>query len=221
MWLAFLSWGAMAETLRLAATWPPYCGAKLPGGGVLVSQVRSAMAAAGFRTEVLFMPWKRVLASVASGDADGVIGAELSGATPPNVAVSVKLMEDREYLFRLKQETSAQYAALTMFHGKHVGVMRGSAVPELRAAGMVIEEADDDAANIRKLAHGHLDLMLANDVVMEKLGREKPDIAQRLQRLEPPVYRDPLYLLLSKRLRDWSDVMTKFDAKWVAAAIRR
>ncbi|QEL54092.1 transporter substrate-binding domain-containing protein [Chromobacterium paludis] len=215
MSLALLVAPSEAQVLRLLATeWPPYCGEALPGGGRLVRSVRTAFRQAGYQTEVRVMPWKRALASLASGEADGLIGAEQSSSTPAAMAVSVELMQDREYLFSRQTERAASAARLEVFRGKRVGVMRGSVVPELRAVGMLVEEANNDEANLRKLQLGRLDLMLANADEVEHLVANEPALAQRIQRLEPPIYRNPLYLLLSRRLSNWPKVMSDFNAAW-------
>jgi polar amino acid transport system substrate-binding protein len=52
-----------SHTVHLTSLdWPPYTGAELPAGGATTAVVRAALAAVGYRLEVVFYPWSRAVA---------------------------------------------------------------------------------------------------------------------------------------------------------------
>ncbi len=51
-----------AEVLRLAGNiWPPYTDKSLPGEGLSVELIRTALERGGYRVEYIEVPWERAL----------------------------------------------------------------------------------------------------------------------------------------------------------------
>jgi len=64
-----------AEVLRLAGNvWPPYTDKSLPGEGLSVELIRTALERGGYRVEYIEVPWERALFGLRSGSYDMVNG---------------------------------------------------------------------------------------------------------------------------------------------------
>jgi len=64
-----------AEVLRLAGNvWPPYTDESLPGEGLSVELIRTALERGGYRVEYIEVPWERALVGLRSGSYDMVNG---------------------------------------------------------------------------------------------------------------------------------------------------
>ncbi|HAR06543.1 MAG TPA: amino acid ABC transporter substrate-binding protein [Pseudomonas sp.] len=64
-----------AEVLRLAGNiWPPYTDKSLPGEGLSVELIRTALERGGYRVEYIEVPWERALFGLRNGSYDMVNG---------------------------------------------------------------------------------------------------------------------------------------------------
>ncbi|PNF85495.1 amino acid ABC transporter substrate-binding protein [Stutzerimonas decontaminans] len=64
-----------AEVLRLAGNvWPPYTDRSLPGDGVSVELIRTALGRAGYQVEYIEVPWERALLGLRNRSYDMVNG---------------------------------------------------------------------------------------------------------------------------------------------------
>lgn len=60
-----------AQALRMAGNlWPPYTDKRLPGDGLSVDLIRTALGRAGYQVEYVEVPWERALQGVKSGRYD-------------------------------------------------------------------------------------------------------------------------------------------------------
>lgn len=60
-----------AEVLRLAGNiWPPYTDQRLPGGGLSVELIRTALGRAGYQVEYIEVPWARAVLGLKRGSYD-------------------------------------------------------------------------------------------------------------------------------------------------------
>jgi polar amino acid transport system substrate-binding protein len=64
-----------AQVLRLAGnSWPPYTDQRLPGGGLSVELIRSALGRAGYQVDYIEVPWERAVLGLKHGNYDMVNG---------------------------------------------------------------------------------------------------------------------------------------------------
>jgi len=64
-----------AEVLRLAGNvWPPYTDRSLPGEGLSVELIRTALGRGGYQVEYIEVPWERALLGLRNGSYDMING---------------------------------------------------------------------------------------------------------------------------------------------------
>ncbi len=83
-----------AANLRLVGdSWPPFVDSRLPGNGLAVELVTTALKRAGFDSSFQQVPWSRALYGVRSGDYDIALSAWYEARPQPLRAVFPRLPE--------------------------------------------------------------------------------------------------------------------------------
>jgi len=183
---------AAGEDARVAMTtleWPPYSSSGLPGGGGCVGVVRKALENAGLVLDASFYPWKRAV-RMALDDPD--VDAYFPEYYDPSVA--------RDFLYSSPIGVSplgfiepadrpVDWKRLSDLKGLRIGVVMGyvntAKFDRMAASGeLTVDPAVDDAANIRKLAAGRLDLAVIDLNVFEYLIRPGGGLEKEARKLQ-------------------------------------
>lgn len=195
------------ELVRLATLdWPPYTNAALPDGGLTAALVREALSQAGYRLEVVPMPWPRAVASGLSNPKfDGYFPEYLSPDVRRQCFLSPSAGESPVVLAkRAKSDLTVRNLEQLSHH--LVGVVNGYNNTEAFDANVnsgvqQIDRADSDEANLLKLASGRVDLIVIDRNVMQwQLARSRKlkPYAGTLDTLEPPLQLQGLYLCFKR-----------------------
>lgn len=209
--------------VRLATLeWPPYVGSGLPDQGYAAVVVRAVFEEQGLPVQIDFYPWTRGLYLVASGEVDGLMPAYLqpsrfdrfqfSDPFPGGPLVMYKRRGD-DLAFAADPGVDPE-AALRGLSGKRVGVVRGYLnTPELDAADYLDrEEVNDDAAVLRELVDGQVDLAVIDLRVAEYLIRNHyPDYAELIEPMFPVLRDFPLHVAFSRKSRRTEAIVTAFN----------
>lgn len=170
-----------ASTIRLTSLdWPPFSGPDLPSRGLSTAIVERALARAGLTLAVEFLPWQRAVST-------GLKAPGLAGYYPEYRAAA---LDDGKCLlsdpigssplgFAERVAAPVGWRGLPDLAGKRIGTVRGYVNTDGfdRAAAdgrLSVEPAVDDAANLRKLAAGRLDLAVIDANVLAHLLSTDP-----------------------------------------------
>lgn len=196
--------------VRLATLeWPPYNSAALPDGGLNTALVRAAFARAGYRLQVVPMPWGRAVDKGQRDPAfDGYFPVYLASEVRRDCFLSARAGESPVGLARL--DAASFYAARVEDLVRYrVGVVQGYHNTEafdanVRSGLQQVDSAGSDEQNLLKLLHRRVDLAIIDRNVLRWLLLHSPRLqpaAASVQFLEPPLQVQGLYICF-KRSRD-------------------
>lgn len=157
------SWAAEPVVLMASLEWPPYVSEQLPGQGIISQRVRMALAREGYQLQIRFLPWKRAVAMVQHSTL--YVGVFPEYASP-----------------RREQEFYCSDPILQApLAGYRIGTVAGYInTPEFDALvarkTLVIDEAQNDIANLKKLLRGRIELAVIDPVLYRYLLRHDPEI---------------------------------------------
>lgn len=215
LWLCvLLSLSAQAapgdRIVRLATLeWPPYNSAALPDGGLNTALVRAAFARAGYRLEVVAMPWVRAV-DTGKRDAafDGYFPEYLSPEVRRDCFLSARAGESPVGLARLGDSSflARSVDELTRYR---VGVVSGYNNTEafddnVRKGVQQVDRAASDEQNLIKLLRRRVDLAIIDRNVLLWLLGHSPRLkgaAANVQFLEPPMQEQGLYICFKRSRR--------------------
>ena len=174
--------GGDAPIIRLTSLdWPPFSGAQLPNRGLSTVVVERALARAGLGLTVDFLPWQRaVVTGLKSASAAGYFPEYRTGASQSRCLLSSPIGSSPLGLAE-RAEAPVNWHSLSDLAGLRIGTVRGyvntDAFDQAVADGKVlVEPAVDDATNLRKLAAGHLDLVVIDANVLTHLLFNEPGL---------------------------------------------
>ncbi|HJV61292.1 MAG TPA: transporter substrate-binding domain-containing protein [Albitalea sp.] len=205
---------AQARKLVLAATeYPPYYSESLDKGGPVAELTLTALRRAGHEVELHFMPWARALKWGEEGKVDGLVGVWRSPEREKAFFYSDAVVSNRIVLCRLGTHGPARFTTFEALEPYIVGVVRGYADPPgLAQAHIRTEPVTHDLQNLRKLAAGHVDLVLIDSRVGRYLiDKHLSDVAPAINCLQPAVQEHPQYLVISRGVPDGAAIVASFN----------
>ncbi|MCF8061123.1 MAG: transporter substrate-binding domain-containing protein [Deltaproteobacteria bacterium] len=206
--------GQAGERISLATLdWAPYAGKDLPNLGFTSEIVTRAFEHAGYRVDIAFMPWARVLRRVARGDADAMYPAYRSTERARVFALSDPFAQSF-LVFYKRVDDDIAYTGLRNLEGYRIGVVRGYVnSPAFDQAEYLLKEStDSDESNLRKLLKGRIDLAVIDLYTARHLLENRiPKGLVHLEPLEPPLEVKTLHLAVSRRLPGYRAVVADFN----------
>lgn len=188
--IAVISWSvcgyaaAQAEdrTIRLATLeWPPYTTQQFADGGTSTAVVRAALATVGYKLEVEFFPWKRVLALTRKPSRfDGYFPEYMSDTVARRCLMSDPIGTG-PIGFAQSIEHPVVWNTLEDLTPYRIGVVQdyvNTAELDLRIAQrkQAFDPARDDTQNLLKLAAGRISLAVVDQRVFDYLMRHDPQL---------------------------------------------
>ena len=181
---------AEPERIRFCfSPWPPYTYTESgQAAGLSIRVLDEAARRAGLAVEYHERPWKRCLAEVRAGTFDAVIDAArrsdfVQGPTSYSVYTNT---------FWVREDAPIQAFSMPALGGVTVGLVTGYTYPDelVKATPYSIDYSVDDETNLRKLAVGRVDAVVADRVS----AMHAADAAGLpLRPLRPTHSSDPLY----------------------------
>ncbi|WP_252274220.1 substrate-binding periplasmic protein [Pseudomonas subflava] len=158
------------------------------------------------------MPWKRALRRGAAGQM-GIGGIYKNAARLEVFDYSAPIFEERLLLY-VQRGRAFAFARTEDLHGKRIGVIRGWSYTEAfdqaaRAGRIDAEEGGSDEANLRKLASGRLDAVVAIELAGQRLLAE-PGL-ENLQALPRPLSTNATHLVFARQAGK-RELLQRFDA---------
>ncbi|MBA1273590.1 substrate-binding periplasmic protein [Stutzerimonas azotifigens] len=203
-WLLFLillmAGHAPAEPLRLAANaWPPYTDQRLPGNGLAVELVTTALRRAGYEVEYVEVPWSRVMHGLVRGDYD-LASAWYSPKRLGFAAYSQPYLTNR-LRWVARHGSAIDYEGPRSLRPYRLGLARGYAYsPELEQdAELEKVEVADFVSAARMLSAGRIDLALEDEQVVRHHLRNELRLVREAYEMLPTAYSENGLSLLVRR----------------------
>ena len=202
--------GWTAPVVRLAGdVWPPYTDSRLPGDGLAISLVRTALERAGYRVDYEEMPWPRAVLSLERGQIDGL--SDWHGGQRSHMALhsTPYLYNHLRWIARVEDPIKA--SDLT---GKRVALVRGyvyTAVPEALAS-MDRVYVNSFASALRMLEAGRVDLALEDSRTARFHMAHDPALSAEAFRLLPGSFsRNGLSLVIRESHPQAAQIIADFE----------
>lgn len=218
-----------ARQVVLSTTaWEPYIGPDLPGQGYVAEVAREALARSGHSLRLVFLPWLRAVHLARQGKVDGYLPEYESRELRLEFLFSDPFPGGPVGFFKLRRRSDVSWRGLDSLKPFRIGVVRGYVnTPDFDArADLCKQPADDDAANLRMLLAGRIDLMLADRHVGRALAR-KSAAAEDIVFLPPPLEEKELFACFPARhpasaalLKDFNRGLAKLRKDGTLARLR-
>lgn len=192
--LAVWGWAGAAQAAEdkvvylTSLDWPPYTAANLPHGAS-EEVVRQAFAAMGYRLVTDFFPWNRAVANAKSDP-------KYVGYYPEYFAPEIEaefLFSDAMGIgplgFAEVKSAPVTWSSLDDLKNIPIGAVSGYVNTtdfdaRAKAGSLLIDEAQSDTINLKKLAGGRIKLAVIDKNVMDHLLKTDPDLAKAAEILQ-------------------------------------
>lgn len=204
-----------AEKIIKLATlnWEPYASEHLEDYGFASVIVSKVFEKAGYRVEVSFLPWVRVLEGVKRGEYDAMYPAYYSDERAKVYALSKPIAEG-PLVFCTRCDAHIQYTSLKDLEPYSIGLVRGYInTKELDEAHFLKKQyVNSDKQNLLKVLTGRVDLAVIDRYVAGQIIKSSiPEAAEKLCFLEPSLGKKPLYVGFSKLVNDYPQLLADFN----------
>lgn len=196
-----------AETLHFVTMeYPPYTSSTMAKGGVITEITTEAFKRAGYTIHVDVLPWSRALAygkegsDVAGRRIDGIIAIWYKPEREQWFVYSDPLPSNQIGFYK-RTDSTIKFKSLADLKPYRIGIGLDYANPKaFEDAKLNTEAVPNDETNIRKLAHGRVDLILIDKGLAEYILETRlPQYKEQVVWLDPPIETFPLYIAFSKK----------------------
>ncbi len=193
--------------------WPPYVGKSVIDNGFTTEIVRSAFEKAGYKVTFEFMPWKRVLAEVESGQCDAGYPAYYTDDRAQTYSMT-KPFANGPLVFFKHKDSEINYNTLEDLKGKKIGIVRGYVnTPEFDSADYMEKiVSNSDLQNLRLLLKKRIDLAVVDKYAgMYLLNTNLSDQKDDLEFIEPVLKDKTLHVMISRNDEESDKLAREFD----------
>lgn len=211
------------KIIRLATLeWPPYVGKKMPSYGHIYEIVQEAFKRAGYKTEIRFYPWARVMSMAESARVDGYFPEYMNPKYDNKFAFSheipggpVGLMKRSSFKGDIDTSKNDYIDELK----KHkLGVVRGYTNTKLidEASFLKKHKSVSDGANVRMLLANRvqyifIDPNVAKYLISHEEEGLKRDYLNEIEFIQPALENKLLYTCFSKRTPNYQEKLDAFN----------
>jgi len=179
--------------------------------GLYPQMLQAIFARLGEPLQIQPMPWKRALLRGAGGEV-GIGGIYRNAERIKVFDYSAPIFEERLMLY-VHQDRPFVFGQVGDLHGKRIGVIRGWSYTEdfdqaARSGQILAQEGSSDEANLRKLASGRLDAVVAIELAGQRL-LQLPGL-EHLTALPQPLSINPTFLVFAKQA-DQGALLQRFN----------
>ena len=212
----FCSFPVLAESKKIvisATNWAPYTGENLNNGGFLTEICKEAFERVGYKTEFVFVPWKRAVKMTKIGVYHALLGASYSKKREKYFSYP-KYHWKADVHFFVRKGDSIKYKKIEDLCHLRLGVFSGSFYIKRFESYKCfkIETVPTTQQNIKKLVLGRLDIIIdSKESVLFYLNKELRNFIKHVEPLYPPLETDKLYIVISKKIKKFKKVRDDFD----------
>ncbi len=213
---------AQNRTIKIATLeWPPYSSEKLKEGGYSMAIIKRIFEEAGYKVEMKYMPWARVLSEVEKGSLDVAACAYPSEERKQKYFMSNPFVKAPLGFFKLKDKT-INYQKIEDLKPYKIGTVRGYVnSEEFDKADYIKKEAvDKDEQNYTKLIAGRIDLAVGdrangfaiiNKLIQDEKDPKKKEQLKNIEFVNPPLVDYTLHVLGSRAVKDGETIVKDFN----------
>jgi len=213
---AMIARPAQAESVTIAAceNYAPYSDAALPGDGFANDLTARILKQAGYQVSVAVLPWVRALEGTESGAFDILPSAWYTEERAQLLLFSMPIAQSR-LVFVKPADSKFEFRSLKDLTGLRIGTVSGYAYdPAFKASPLFQrQETADVLMNLRRVATGHIDLTLDDELTLRFIIRSRaPELAPLLAFTRGVLSEQGLFVTFSKKRPDASKLLADFDA---------
>ncbi len=202
------------RTLRFATLeWPPYISRELPGNGYVAHLLREVFGSAGYRVELVFLPWQRAINALSDTAFAGYVPEYFDQTISNRQCLFSEGFPGGPLAFVHRTGRNIALAPLEEMRHLRFGVVAGYVnYREFDDADYLLkDDAPDDLHNIRKLLAGRIDMIIGDAMVIQYLYRTHVTPGGNdLTILRPYLEDKPLHLCVNPRHPAAKDVQKIF-----------
>jgi len=220
-WIAGLLPGLVASTVMAldlsvvhTGNWPPYSAEELPGQGLAVDLVTTALKRAGYTTQLRVDTLDRILEGSQLGVYDVFATPWYSDERNRYLAFSEPYLESTIRFIRRK-ETRFDYDGLPSLKGMKIGIVKDYAYDEafsqLRDLNTTSER--NLIQNLLKLTQRRIDLTLDDELVLQyEINRFLPHTQTQLEFVSEPLAVRGVHIGVSRKHPEYARIVADFNA---------
>lgn len=199
--------------LRIVADiWPPMTGNTLDNGGFSVQLTKEILQELGFRTQVRFVPWKRIIRTSQRGAFD-VIPAIWKDEKREDMFELSQAYLNYKLLFVSLKSQAFRFSKLNDLNGLRVGIVSSYAYPE---AFLNYDQAQwktgiDIKQNLKKLLAKRLDLVLGTQEVIRYEAHLLKGEDQLFYDVQHPIEDRALHIGVNRQLPNHQALIRDID----------
>ncbi len=200
--LALTSFKAMAETVTfVSSSWPPYTGLELAHGGFTNEIIRQALEQTNLKSKFIYMPWRRAMESVKTGEIDALYSAYYSTERASTYIASEPYVYSDLMLATHSDSHISGYKTLADLSPYRIGVVRGYVnSPEFDQADFLQKEpVTNDKLNLKKLLGKRVDLIVIDRFVALHLLQSMGKSEKSIRFLAKPLDQKPVHIMFSRK----------------------
>jgi polar amino acid transport system substrate-binding protein len=206
---------AMATDLNVvhSGNWPPYADASLPGQGLAVEIVTTALKRAGYTTYVRIDSLDRILEGGALGVYDVFATPWYTDARNRYLDYSEPYLQSR-IRFIKRKDKDFSFHSLDDLKGVMVGTVKDYAYSEkFNDSRDIIKIPENNLIqNLLKLTQGRIDLTLDDELVLQyEINRYMPHSMSELEFLPTPLAVRGIHIGVSRENPDHAKIVAAFN----------
>jgi polar amino acid transport system substrate-binding protein len=193
--------------------WPPYADASLPGQGLAVEIVTTALKRAGYTTYIRIDSLDRILQGGALGVYDVFATPWYSEARNEYLDYSKPYLESR-IRFVKKKGKDFKFESLADLKGLMVGIVQDYAYDDAfnQSRDIIKIPERNLIQNLLKLTQGRIDLTLDDELVLQyEINRYMPNSISELEFLPKPLAVRGIHIGVSRENPDHAKIVAAFD----------
>ncbi len=159
-------------TLRFATLeWPPYISPDIPDNGYVANILREIFIPAGYKLELVYLPWQRAVHSLQDPSIAGYLPEYYSQELENGRCLLSEGFPGGPITFLFKQGRIPDFSTLQALRSYRIGVVEGYVNYRAfdQAQYLTKDYATDDVSNLRKLLAGRVDLIIGDPLVLNYL----------------------------------------------------
>jgi polar amino acid transport system substrate-binding protein len=205
---------AGAVTIAGCDNYAPYSDAALPGDGFANDLTATILRQAGYRVSVTMLPWVRALDGTEAGNFDILPSAWYSTDRAAALLFSMPIAMSR-LVFIKPAGSPFEFHTLRDLAGLRVGTISGYTYTSefLAAPAFQRLEQPDILMNLRRLATGHIDLTIEDELTARFIIQSRaPELAPLLAYTRGVLSKQGLFVTFSKKRPDAEKLRDAFNA---------
>lgn len=202
-----------APVLRIVADmWPPMTGDTLDHGGFSVQLTQEILHELGFRTQVRFVPWKRIIRTSQRGSFDVVPAIWEDKKREDKFELSQPYLNYNLMFVSLKSK-AFRFSRLDDLTGQRIGIVSSYAYPEalLNYKQAQWKTGIDIKQNLKKLLANRLDLVLGTQEVIRYEAHLLKGEDQLFYDVQHPVENRALHIGINRQLPNHQALIRDID----------